>query len=121
MIMEEVEKRLGEVSREDENMIFKQLIRNAADNILTTHKSLTPIQQEAYEQLLVQAGERLAEKREEDLQEIIRKAGENKYTLHSKKKNPKTGERKKLGTFKSKKAADERERQIQYFKSQDDK
>jgi cytidyltransferase-like protein len=54
---------------------------------------------------------------DEVLEEIIEKTGDSEYTLYSKKKDPKTGKRKNLGTFKSKKAAKERERQIGYFKS----
>jgi len=52
----------------------------------------------------------------EDLDEIIKKLGKRKYRLYSKKKNPKTGKRKDLGTFNSRKAAKKREGQIQYFK-----
>ena len=54
---------------------------------------------------------------DEVLEEIIRKTGEDEWTLYSKKKNPKTGERKRLGTFDSRKAAEKREGQIEYFKS----
>jgi hypothetical protein len=54
---------------------------------------------------------------DEVLEEIIRKTGKDEWTLYSKKKNPKTGERKRLGTFDSRKAAEKREGQIGYFKS----
>ena len=54
---------------------------------------------------------------EEEIKEIIEKTGEKKWTLYSKKKNPKTGKRKNLGTFSSIEAAKKREGQIEYFKS----
>ena len=54
--------------------------------------------------------------RESLLTEIIRKLANGKYRVYSKKKNPKTGERRNLGTFDSKKAAEDREKQVQYFK-----
>lgn len=38
------------------------------------------------------------------------------YRLYSRKKNPRTGRRRNLGTFKTKKAAEKHEREIQYFK-----
>jgi hypothetical protein len=38
------------------------------------------------------------------------------YRLYSRKKNPKTGRRRNLGTFKSRDAAEKHERAIQYFK-----
>jgi len=50
------------------------------------------------------------------LEEIIRKLSNGKYRLYSKKKNPKTGERRNLGTFDSREAAKQHERQVQYFK-----
>jgi len=53
---------------------------------------------------------------EAEIEEIIRKLGPKKYRLYSKKTNPKTGERRNLGTFKSKKAAKEHEQDIQFFK-----
>ena len=66
IIIEEVKKALAEVSPEDETMIFKQMIRDVATDIIVTHKSLSPTQQEAYENLLIQAGNALAEKREQE-------------------------------------------------------
>jgi len=66
IIMEEVKKALDEVSPEDETMIFTQMIRDVAKDLIVTHKSLNPTQQEAYENLLVQAGNALAEKREQE-------------------------------------------------------
>jgi len=47
---------------------------------------------------------------------MIRKLKSGQYRLHSKKKDPKTGKRKKLGTFKSRAAAEKHERAVQYFK-----
>jgi hypothetical protein len=47
---------------------------------------------------------------------MIRKLANGKYRLYSRKKNPSTGKRRNLGTFTSKKAALQHERDIQYFK-----
>jgi hypothetical protein len=47
---------------------------------------------------------------------MIRKLPSGKYRLYSRKKNPKTGKRRNLGTFSSRKAALEHERAVQYFK-----
>jgi hypothetical protein len=47
---------------------------------------------------------------------MIRKLKSGKYRLYSRKKDPRTGKRKNLGTFKSKAAADKHERAVQYFK-----
>ena len=47
---------------------------------------------------------------------MIRKLSSGKYRLYSRKTNPKTGKRRNLGTFTSKKAALQHEREIQYFK-----
>jgi hypothetical protein len=49
---------------------------------------------------------------------MIRKLGRGKWRLYSRKVNPKTGKRRNLGTFASKKAALKHEREIQYFKRQ---
>ena len=46
---------------------------------------------------------------------MIEKHGD-KWILYSRKKDPKTGKRKHLGTFSSRVAAEKREQQIQYFK-----
>ena len=43
-------------------------------------------------------------------------AGGGKYRLYSRKKNPRTGKRRNLGTFTSRKAAEQHERDVQYFK-----
>ena len=47
---------------------------------------------------------------------MIRKLKSGKYRLYSRKKNPKTGKRRNLGTFNSLKAAKKHEKAIQYFK-----
>ena len=47
---------------------------------------------------------------------MIRKLASGKYRLYSRKRNPKTGQRRNLGTFSSRRAAEQHEREIQYFK-----
>jgi len=47
---------------------------------------------------------------------MIRKLAGRKYRLYSRKKNPKTGKRRNLGTFKTRAAAEQHERDVQYFK-----
>ena len=47
---------------------------------------------------------------------MIRKLSSGGYRLYSKKKNPKTGRRRNLGTFKTRPAAEKHERAVQYFK-----
>jgi hypothetical protein len=47
---------------------------------------------------------------------MIRKLKSGKYRLYSRKKNPKTGKRRNLGTFTSLEAARRHERAVQYFK-----
>jgi hypothetical protein len=47
---------------------------------------------------------------------MIRKLKDGKWRLYSRKVNPRTGKRRNLGTFGSKKAALQHEREIQYFK-----
>jgi hypothetical protein len=47
---------------------------------------------------------------------MIRKLRDGRWRLYSRKVNPKTGKRRNLGTFASKKAAVQHEREIQYFK-----
>jgi hypothetical protein len=47
---------------------------------------------------------------------MIRKLASGTYRLYSRKKNPRTGKRRNLGTFDSKSAAQKHEREIQYFK-----
>lgn len=47
---------------------------------------------------------------------MIRKLASGEYRLYSRKKNPKTGKRRNLGTFKTRKAAEKHEAEVQYFK-----
>ena len=47
---------------------------------------------------------------------VIRKLADGKYRLYSRKKDPRSGKRRNLGTFSSKQAALKHEREIQYFK-----
>jgi hypothetical protein len=47
---------------------------------------------------------------------MIRKLASGEYRLYSRKKNPKTGRRRNLGTFATRTAAEKHERDIQYFK-----
>jgi hypothetical protein len=47
---------------------------------------------------------------------MIRKSKSGKYRLYSRKKDPKTGKRRNLGTFDTKEAAKKHERAVQYFK-----
>lgn len=47
---------------------------------------------------------------------MIRKLASGKYRLYSRKKNPKTGKRRNLGTFRSRAEAERHERAVQYFK-----
>ena len=47
---------------------------------------------------------------------MIRKLKSGEYRLYSRKKNPKTGKRRNLGTFSTRAAAEQHEREIQFFK-----
>ena len=47
---------------------------------------------------------------------MIRKLRSGEYRLYSRKRNPRTGRRRNLGTFTSREAAEHHERQIQFFK-----
>ncbi len=47
---------------------------------------------------------------------MIRKLASGKYRLYSRKKNPRTGKRRNLGTFSTRAAAARHERQVQFFK-----
>ena len=47
---------------------------------------------------------------------MIRKLASGHYRLYSRKKNPRTGKRRNLGTFSSRGAAEKHERAVQYFK-----
>jgi hypothetical protein len=47
---------------------------------------------------------------------MIRKLKSGEYRLYSRKKNPSTGKRRNLGTFKTRAEAEQHERAVQYFK-----
>ena len=47
---------------------------------------------------------------------MIRKLPSGKYRLYSRKKDPRTGKRRNLGTFSSLAAARKHERAVQFFK-----
>jgi len=47
---------------------------------------------------------------------MIRKLKSGEYRLYSRKKNPKTGKRRNLGSFSSLAAAQKHERAVQFFK-----
>jgi hypothetical protein len=51
-----------------------------------------------------------------ELQQMIRKLKSGQYRLYSRKKNPKTGKRRNLGTFDSRDAAMKHERAVQFLK-----
>jgi hypothetical protein len=53
---------------------------------------------------------------DKDVDEIIRKLSKGKYRVYSKKENPKTGNKRNLGTFSSRAAAEDREKDIIFFK-----
>ena len=47
---------------------------------------------------------------------MIRKLTSGRYRLYSRRKDPKTGRRRNLGTFRTRAAALKHEREVQYFK-----
>jgi hypothetical protein len=47
---------------------------------------------------------------------MIRKLSSGEFRLYSRKKDPKTGRRRNLGTFKTREAAQKHERAVQFFK-----
>ena len=47
---------------------------------------------------------------------MIRKLKPGRYRLYSRKKDPRTGKRRNLGTFSTRKAAEKHERAVQFFK-----
>ena len=47
---------------------------------------------------------------------MIRKLASGEYRLYSRKKNPSTGKRRNLGTFKTREEAEKHEREVQFFK-----
>ena len=47
---------------------------------------------------------------------MIRKLKSGDYRLYSRKRNPQTGRRRNLGTFRTREAAEQHEREVQFFK-----
>lgn len=47
---------------------------------------------------------------------MIRKLPSGRYRLYSRKKDPRTGRRRNLGTFRTRAAAQRHERAVQFFK-----
>jgi hypothetical protein len=47
---------------------------------------------------------------------MIRKLKSGEYRLYSRKKDPRTGKRRNLGTFSNRAAAEKHEREVQFFK-----
>jgi hypothetical protein len=47
---------------------------------------------------------------------VIRKLKSGRYRLYSRKKDPKSGKRRNLGTFDTREDAEKHERAVQYFK-----
>jgi hypothetical protein len=47
---------------------------------------------------------------------MIRKLKSGEYRLYSRKMSPKTGKRRNLGTFETRGAAEQHEREVQFFK-----
>jgi hypothetical protein len=47
---------------------------------------------------------------------VIRKLSSGQYRLYSRKRDPKSGRRRNLGTFTSRAAAQKHERAVQFFK-----
>jgi hypothetical protein len=47
---------------------------------------------------------------------MIRKLASGKFRLYSRKRDPKTGKRRNLGTFATRAAAERHERAVQFFK-----
>jgi hypothetical protein len=47
---------------------------------------------------------------------VIRKLASGKYRLYSRKKDPRTGKRRNLGTFATRAAAERHEKAVQFFK-----
>ena len=50
---------------------------------------------------------------------MIRKLPSGHYRLYSLKKNPRTGKRHNLGTFRTRAAAEKHEREVEFFKRRD--
>jgi hypothetical protein len=47
---------------------------------------------------------------------MIRKLKDGRYRLYSRKRDPRTGKRRNLGTFRTREDAERHERAVQYFK-----
>jgi hypothetical protein len=47
---------------------------------------------------------------------VIRKLASGEYRLYSRKKDPRTGKRRNLGTFRTRAEAQKHERAVQFFK-----
>ena len=47
---------------------------------------------------------------------MIRKLSSGRYRLYSRSRDPRTGKRRNLGTFRTRAAAERHEREIQFFK-----
>jgi len=47
---------------------------------------------------------------------MIRKLKSGEYRLYSRKRDPRTGKRRNLGTFGTREAAEQHERAVQFFK-----
>jgi len=47
---------------------------------------------------------------------MIRKLRDGRYRLYSVKRDPKTGQRRNLGTFATRAAAEKHEREVEFFK-----
>jgi hypothetical protein len=47
---------------------------------------------------------------------MIRKLKSGEYRLYSRKKDPRTGKRRNLGSFSTREAAEKHERAVQFFK-----
>ena len=47
---------------------------------------------------------------------MIRRLTSGQYRLYPRKKDPRTGKRRNLGTFRTRSAAEKHERAVQYFK-----
>ena len=47
---------------------------------------------------------------------MIRKLASGEYRRYSRKRDPKSGRRRNLGTFKTREAAEQHERAVQFFK-----
>jgi hypothetical protein len=56
-------------------------------------------------------------RRDAQFRSVIRKLKSGEFRLYSRKKDPRTGKRRNLGTFKTLAAAKRHERAVQFFKS----